>query len=535
MDRRQVMRSVPDRNDAIRRRSTLPIFELAAPVTPHDSLAPLARGFFSVSLAAADAQQVTADTLRFRFPSGHADVNLETGGLWLASDALWRLPAVAEGGVDTLPSALPPRLRDQFSGMVLSLGQRAAGVQVRPDPAWADGARLVVWERQGWRRTTRYLDRTEGFRLKLDAPGHGLASVPIAGPGAALTRRTSPDGRSVGLHVAIPRLTGARLEVRALDRAGIDDVVLEALRQFESVRFAASLTYRAVQTTDGPYLCPFWTYEIVARLENRDVPIAAPSFPAVEIEQIVPGTRPETPLRPRAPSDGVDWGPETARPRFLLSWLGERAGRISFSRTIRDALVGSLTRDGWTCRDFGELQAAEAHWNRLAPGAIGQADMAGYAGHAAEYGMQFCPPDAAWLESRNCSFGGRLKWVLIDACGPLQDEVAGSGHSAFDHWAGSFCGMRAMLGFATAQQQNDSQFARALEYALAGQPLGRAWFQAACECQGPGTNHGRPAWAAGIFCVDGASTTMEDRLGDAGRLVQIDAPDTLAGVWVPLG
>ena len=504
----------PNEDDRLRARATLPVFALSRDPTGDDAVGSVAASVFD--------------------PSATTDVDPVTGGLWIADDALWRPPAITSSAIDALPTTTPGSRSDGLAAMVQAVSQQTDGVRIRADAAWSDGARLVVWERAGWTRTHRFLDRTDGYRVSLDAPDHDLDAVTLTGPGAVVTTRTGPRGEPLGFHAAVPRLTGARRELPVVDRAAADAIVREGLRGFDGVRLSASLTYRVVETPDGPWLCPHWAYEIVARHEHGEVALANRSIPAVEIELLAERSDPPATFEPND-QHLVDWGPPGTEPRCLLSWLGEDTGRITLSVAVRDSIVASLTQSGWRCRDFGERAAVEAHWNRLAAGAIRQADLAGYVGHAAAYGMKFNLPDAAWLESDVCRFGGRLKWVVIDGCGPLQDEVAASGTSAFDMWARSFQGLRALLGFATTQEQNARQFPRTIEYGLNGRPLARAWFQAACECQGSRTNHGHPAWVAGLFCVDGAATTIDDRLSEVHRLQAMAEPERLAGVWVPLG
>lgn len=504
----------PDQDERLRGRTTLPVFALSTDPACGEAISALAASVFDRSAA--------------------VGVDPDTGGIFIADDALWRVPAITPATLDALPTAVPTARSDGLAAMVRAVEQQKSGIRMRADPAWSDGARLVVWDRANWTRTPAVLDRTDGYSVSLDAPDHELDAVPLTGSGAVVTTRTGRRGEALGFHAAVPRLSGARVELPIVDRATADARVREGLRGFDHVDLNATLTYRVVETPDGACLCPHWAYEVVARDGDRDLPLAGRCLPAVEIELRPQSSRAASPLEV-SDDHRVDWGPADGRPRFLLSWLGEETGRITLSRAVRDAAIASLTHAGWTCRDFGERAAVEAHWNRLAGDAIRQADLAGYIGHAAVGGLKFSPPDTAWLDANVCRFGDRLKWIVIDGCGPLQDAVAASGLSAFDLWARSFQGLRAMLGFATTQEQNARQLPRAIEYSLAGRPLARAWFQAVCECQGTRTNHGTPAWVAGLFCVDGHDTTIDDRLTDVQRLQPMHEPGQLAGVWVPLG
>jgi hypothetical protein len=219
---------------------------------------------------------------------------------------------------------------------------------------------------------------------------------------------------------------------------------------------------------------------------------------------------------------------------MLLSWLGERVKGHPSTLLARNRIVTTMAVNGWNCRDCGEEDAAEKDWHRLADLGVNAAELGCYIGHANANSMMFCEPADESLSYDDCQFGGdRLRWVVFDACGPLHDSVAASGGSAFDVWARIFDGLRFMVAFATPQRPNEAQLWRALVYALAGQPLAKAWFQSVCETQGSATNNGRPAWVAGMFAVDGTTTTIEDRLSEKTPAGAKD-PAMLAGVWIPM-
>lgn len=511
------------------KRRTLPVFAVSDAAPGLRTVHALASLFLGEDISLGAGVEIGAGITRYRAGQVTIYLHERTSALWIADDALWQASDLDGAQADTHgaapPSAPSPRL-DNLVNAVQRTGDRA---RLRVEPAWRDGTRLVIWERTHWTRSERWLDRSNGYTVHLDAADHDLDGVPLTGPGVVLTTRAAADGRPLAFHAALPALTGRRYEYPVADRTEADRAVRERFAEFDDLRLEIRFTYRIAWTTAGRCLCPHWSYSGSGRLAGRDVPLPDVHVPAVEI-----GAAIHAEGRRGALEAAVRWDGNVTSPRLFVSWLGERAGRLGLSRPTVDRLVPLMVRQGWQCIDAGEDRACEAHWNRLAASGIREADLVAYIGHAAEYGLKLMPPDAAWLDAADCRFGGRLKWVVVDGCGPLQDHVAGGNTSAFDHWARAFDGVRSLLGFASAQEQNDRQLPLAIEYALGGEPIARAWFQAVCERQGSRTNRGAPAWVAGLFAVEHSTTTIDDRLTDL-ELPSIAAPERLAGVWVPLG
>lgn len=113
---------------------------------------------------------------------------------------------------------------------------------------------------------------------------------------------------------------------------------------------------------------------------------------------------------------------------------------------------------------------------------VEEVDMIFYCGHASARGW--------YLDERNlvnvgkaARFGHRLSWLVIAACGPLQDIVtSGKKVNVFD-WLQVFSGLRMLLGYANQMGQRPDQGAFFLGYACLGLPLRDAWFRAARDMQ----------------------------------------------------
>jgi len=510
---------------------TLPVFSLRGPLDTHRILS----DWLQQSLPVAGLP-LTADTARYQFDGGYADVNQRDGALWIAKDVLWTPPALDDAAAltrlpTTVPVAMAGRSLSEFAGHFT--GGDYDGITITPESSWTNGTRLVIWRRKGNARQEYVLDRTESLRLVLRAPAHGVDAVPISGGGGRVAGRTGPDGQWLGLSVAVPRIGASVGQFAVVNRGGLDEQMRARFALFDSVLVDAYLTYRVASSAFERFLCPFWNYEVVGRIGTRYMPLGYFPMLAVEFPGITPLAQgPPEPQPPqRTAHEGVVWG-GAAGAKMLVSWLGESAGKLLTSNAARLGAIKVMQHAGWTCRDEGNEACAEMDWNRLAASGINAADLACYIGHADGGGMQFRPPDAGLLHANVCRFGSQLKWVLCDACGPLQDPVAGAPVSAFYMWQRAFAGCRSLLGFATAQEPNGALVPLTLTYALRGQPLAKAWFQCACETHG---SHDTPTWVAGLFASDGKTTTLDDRLGQFDAPVVSNRPDVLAGLWIPIG
>lgn len=80
-----------------------------------------------------------------------------------------------------------------------------------------------------------------------------------------------------------------------------------------------------------------------------------------------------------------------------------------------------------------------------------------------------------------------VEWIVIAACGPLQDDSLNGGGNVFDRWRGVFDGLHSLMGYAAVTYDNTEEGRKFVQYAKGGYPLIDAWFRAAQEVQ-PSTN-----------------------------------------------
>ena len=521
-------------------RETLPVFQLRD--ADSDALAAqVAQAVLDVSLPRASPEELFGTTVRYRMEGGHLDWDTRTGSIWAAKDQLWRVPSLDADSLAGLSTAFPAAPADaarvEALARLLAAASDYDGVTLKVEPKWKSGSRLVVWRRAGAKasRAEYCLDRTESLHLTLTSSKHALAAVPLSGSGAGFGGRSAIDGGWLGFSAAVPHIEKYLGEFATIPRDDLYDELRDTYAGVDILVSDVTLSYRVHDAHGTRILLPFWTFEVVAAIGGRSMPIGLVPVPAVAFPLPILGSLPTAPA-PRLANGSIDWGASAAEPRLLLSWLGKRKGAPLATRGSRDRVAALIQAAGWTYRDCGDEDADERDWHARAASGVNQADIACYLGHATGEGMTFSVPSDEWLDHSECHFGDRLKWVLIDACGPLRDTAAHGAMSAFKYWAPAFDGLRSLLGFGSLQEPGTEHLCRTLQYALstAGQPIAKAWFQSACETQRSCTNRGQPAWAAGLFAVDGNLTTIEDRVGQPPTPTVGIQPGVMAGVWIPL-
>jgi hypothetical protein len=202
-----------------------------------------------------------------------------------------------------------------------------------------------------------------------------------------------------------------------------------------------------------------------------------------------------------------------------------------------NAVAAALTSRHWTVQHYVEQTALEEHWNAKRTAFVEQADLAYYCGDASARQWMLQAPADRNLTTDDLTGGlgaGFLKWVIIDACGPLQDPMINADEDtlASVRWAAMFDGVLGLCGFATIIIPNESQGV-VLGRALTRRPVIQAWLRAGRECQpftcdGTNTREGIGVWAGVILADDRAAAA---RIGDRGHARKY--PGGLTSLWTP--
>jgi hypothetical protein len=183
-------------------------------------------------------------------------------------------------------------------------------------------------------------------------------------------------------------------------------------------------------------------------------------------------------------------------------------------------------------------------------------DLVYYHGHASDVQWQVHPPDDTSVVSPRLrhlmpahaapAYGsGRLRWLVLDACGPLQDCAIGDAASdVFANWADLFGGVRIVMGGAAQHAPPLRVGERFFDLATAQQdgasrmPVAEAWLTANVECLDGLAALGRPfeqgVWSACLIASNEDDDAHDDVLPSVGgaRLPPIE-PTRITAIWVP--
>lgn len=313
----------------------------------------------------------------------------------------------------------------------------------------------------------------------------------------------------------------------------------------------ARLIYRYTELkSDGediPCLCPYWLFKVSGIKGDRQFPTCDVISPAADFSARVRTATSATHYARKALDTPA---PVTTEYSVGVSWkTGGNSGSTDEVNGVlkQAAALGWGTKFAWKDED-----AWLSDWSSNASTWVDDVDLAYYAGHADWEGWLLTddtnPTADSWLEStavggkydvHHLLWSKKLKWIIVAACGPLQDQCMGaSGRDVFA-WGGAFDGLRLLLGYATDVAGFTGEGARALELAGRGVPLAKAWLRAAREQQPflviQKTEDAPVArWAAALAGETDAASALDDVVPHStGKKAGTMRPTRLRAIWTP--
>src|SRR5262249_33902841 len=205
-----------------------------------------------------------------------------------------------------------------------------------------------------------------------------------------------------------------------------------------------------------------------------------------------------------------------------------------------------LDHDGWNINfNWGATEAWVSDWKANNNNWVDAADIVYYKGHASlDSWVLFDPeapnvttylsaPEIAKAEDpKGDRYGnGDLEWLIIAACGPLQDKaVAPAGGDAFQRWQDIFDGLHQLLGFASVSFSTLDEGKLFVRYCCVDEAtVINSWFRATKEAQPPET------FAAVMYaCCEGEPSPLEDHLWGHGFVTDDPKqPTQYVAMWSP--
>ena len=233
---------------------------------------------------------------------------------------------------------------------------------------------------------------------------------------------------------------------------------------------------------------------------------------------------------------GLDLGAlfEALRPRsFGTSWIGSLGG-LGGSQANAQGFVDQMAAEGWQRRfNWGNAAAWKSDWTTNDDDWVDDVDFVFYTGHAGPDGWMLATNGAGdWLNHSEVGSVANapsdlwgqdnLEWVVIAACGPLEDDVINGGGNVHSRWIGAFDGLHLLLGYAAVTFDNTEEGRRVALYARQGLTMRQAWFRAAEEIQ-PSTNgygdpYGPNVYAAAMWVGNATASNADDHLWGHGSV-----------------
>jgi hypothetical protein len=209
------------------------------------------------------------------------------------------------------------------------------------------------------------------------------------------------------------------------------------------------------------------------------------------------------------------------------SWIG-LSGGLAGSQKNAQGFVDGLAAIGWHIRfNWGDANAWESDWRRNDDDWVDAVDFVFYTGHANSDGWVLSPPDDDFLHRTETAGGSDLwgannaEWIVVAACGPLQDKVVGSGGDVLARWKDAFDGLHILMGYAQVTSDTEEEGKRLVKYAKAGSTIIQSWFRTGQEIQGSGI------WVGAYYLGNASGSTYGDHLWGVGSV----GPDITSPTW----
>jgi hypothetical protein len=316
-------------------------------------------------------------------------------------------------------------------------------------------------------------------------------------------------------------------------------------------------------------LYPVYVYSGTKVIDGDSIPLPNIMVPATRSGDspastaTTPSTKRMKDERPRPGSTDPEHSEEarigsfSSKPGFEVaaSWIGTSDGLLNAEANVT-GLLDALVADDWVVNfNWGDADALHSDWNVNRDQWADATDLIFYTGHAKLDSWKLVSavqniPDVllfqklTYMDAASYPFGAQdLEWILIAACGPLQDRTINpspnNDENAIERWRGAFDGLHILLGYGSVSFDYGEEGRRFATHALEGQTIIDSWFRAAAETQPP--TNGRPepngpnVYAGAMWAEDSAATSpVNDHLWGHGSV----APDPKSPIrfkimWVP--
>ncbi len=501
--------------DLYRSMTTLPVYRLAKPEFGQAQLEQLAATVFPQGGYAVDA---AAGGLRLTTATKLIDVNQARGAMWMADTArLWN--------PDTRPRLLVPKSAERVGHAYLQarglLPASGNGMELRVARVSTAGTHVANWDIQSGKREDRQLDTHVSYEVQVIVPtprrNAPMMRVPVLGGEGKIGVTVGDKGEPISANSAWQRADGIETHAKVIPAEAVDRQFREMTGALKIESFERSLAYQAVGVgTERAFLAPVLVYRSATRVGDLLVPLRNIMLPATEF-----GPAPKKPIPmpkrppqsvaatlPGVPTDDSEKGGTLSNAYRTLSgyeagteWIGQSGG-LSGSQANAQGFCNEMAAEGWSVNfNWGDGDVWESDWTTDDDNWVDAADWVFYTGHAGLNGWML--GGGHWLhysdlgaapENPGDMYGQNdLEWLIIAACGPLEDDViVAGGGDVFQRWDGAFDGLHQLLGYGAVTSDNTEEGYRVAHYCRQGDTVINSWFRTGREIQGATNGWGPP-------------------------------------------
>jgi hypothetical protein len=406
--------------------------------------------------------------------------------------------------------------------------------------------------RKGGERENRCLDVQIAHPIFVD-------EFPIVGGGGDFTITLGHQAKVIGFSGCWRPIKGM-FEAKLIERRKADEQFRVMTQGLKIDSFDASLAYYSAPAfSQQEFLYPVYVYRATALFGKRRVPLRQIMIPATDFGPsiVLSEAQPLRKKKDRPAFLGKEKAKEQRRSFATrspwrpweagASWIGQSGGLIG-SQANAQGFVDEWAAAGWHIDfNWGDHNAWESDWRRNDDTWVDNADFVFYTGHADGNGWVLSPPDDDRLDFSEIGASPKtpgdlwgqsdLEWVIIAACGPLEDDLlAAGGGDVLARWDGAFDGMHILMGYGSVTNDNTDEGRKISQYAKGGSTLIDAWFRTAKEIQ-PSSNgwpapFGPTVYVGAMWVGRGSIDPYKDHAWDFGSVsADPTSPTWLAAMW----
>src|SRR5262245_52691316 len=466
---------------------SLPICRLATPQVDEKALQLLAKQAFGIE---ANVTRVGNDRLRLVADNLVVELYTVSGGIWAADrKRLWN-PDLSPD----LPDANNARtLADDFlkaTGLLSRLSPEVTFVRRQEQPS----TQVAFFDVKSGKRTDRKLDIQVNYVAQIKVAGDGgkPLTFPVVGGGGEFNVILGDKGRVIGFSGVWRPIAKIEKEAKLVSR----EVIHEAARKMLEVRgvkviaLESSLAYYSAPASEAQaFLYPVWVVRARVTAAEQPLQVRTLYYSATERPPAPPPAK-ESKRTPSTKPDPCSLVPEASKDQVTQREAGASWQRVGPAEQNVNGFLDGLRNDGWTINfNWGEADAWESDWNAYNNDWVDAADIVFFTGHASKEAWLLIDATTGFSDPLTADetappkdpegdlWGNNdVEWIIIAACGPLQDEVVSHGDgSAIQRWKDAFNGLHQLLGYASVSDSTPDEGKLFVRYCLDGETVINSW------------------------------------------------------------